>query len=585
MPTLGVHFRQAVAAARRHWRALLGLVLGGYLASLTTHLSIGDRPAPTAWTIAAALVVLGALVIRPRVPVLLALVFAAFAASLTFSVAHGSSLAMVTWWPVFVAVFLVGRLLPAALFGFTLALLLDNAGALVILGAMSSGTVSSGSTQYFMGMIGAIALPFWFALAMRGRTDPGGRFAAIVGLAVSGLAIWTVLVANSRASFLALVVVVLAAGLAAGIQWYRRRYALRPLAVRALVVIALVPVIDLGLGLWFGDGSSTVLNVLPQRTAATVAEVSRIDTGPLGMRLALWRQAAVMVAARPQGHGPGSYGHVIHAYQLEPMLWSASPHNLWALVAVEAGVAGLLALALLTGIGFLLAARERRPAALALLGGAVVMSLDIFDIMPPFALAWWLVLGAAWGAGLPTPPRRWWDAAAAVILAAVAVLGVVAAVRFALPCDDGCDAMARYAGHPRFVGDAVEDVAPTGSYDDNAWGRTYPLSFWTRDAFVRAQTDDETVVAATLLPYFPLRSPVWYLSAAESESDLERSAAIAACGLRVFYGDQFVWLTGRLSSAALAEIGDRLREIAGESQAGDAACERAGITTVPLALR
>jgi len=50
----------------------------------------------------------------------------------------------------------------------------------------------------------------------------------------------------------------------------------------------------------------------------------------------------------------------------------------------------------------------------------------------------------------------------------------------------------------------------------------------------------------------------------------------------VFYGDQFVWRSG---GEAFAEIGNRLREIAGESPAGEAACERAGITTVPLALR
>jgi O-antigen ligase len=585
MPTLEGYLRRGVTAARRHWRALLGVVLGAYLASLTAHLSIGDRPAPPAWSIVAALVVFGALVFGRRVPVLLALVFAAFAASLTFSVAHGPSLAMVTWWPVFVAVFLVGRFFPAALYGFTLVLFVNNAGALVILGAMNSTTVTSGSTQYFMGMVGAMALPFWFALAMRGHGASAGRYATILGLAVSGLAVWTVLVANSRASLLALSLVVLGAVLAAGFRWYRRHYALRPLALRVLVVIALVPVYDLGLGLWFGDGSSTVLNVLPQRTADTVAEVARVETGPLGMRLALWRQAAVMVPARPQGHGPGSYGHVIHAYQVEPMLWSASPHNVWALVAVETGVAGLLALALLAGVGFLLAARERRPAALALLGATVVMSLDVFDIMPPNALAWWLVLGAVWSVGLPTAPGRWWDAAAAVVLAGVAVLGIVAAARLALPCDDGCDAMARYAGHPRFVGESVEAMARSGSYEESVWGVTYPWSFWTRDAFVRAQTDDETVVASTLLPYFPLRSPVWYLSAAESESDVDRAAAIAGCGLRVFYGDQFVWLTGRLSGAALAEIGERLREIAGEPQGSEAACEVAGISTVPLALR
>ncbi len=587
LPTLGTRLPQLIALARRRWRDLLGFGVGVYLASLMTQLSIGDRPAPLSWTLVAAAVVLGGLVARPRVPPLLAVVFAAFALALTFSVAHGSSLAMATWWPAFIAVFLVGRFFPAAVLGFTLALLLRNAGPLVILGAFG-GTVHSGSTQYFMGMIGAAALPFWFALSLQPARAASRRVLVGLGVFVSALAVWSVLVANSRASFLALVVVVGVACAVAAVRWFRQRFDLRPLVVRGLVVLALVPVIDVGLGLWFGDGSSTVLAVLPQRTAATVAELDRIDSGPFGMRLGLWRQAVVMVAARPQGHGPGSYGHVIHAYQIEPMLWSASPHNLWALVGIETGVAGLLALLALTGVGVLLAARERPQAALALVAVAVVMALDIFDTMPPQALAWWLVLGVAWRARAPMRPWRRHEAVAAAVLAAVVVFGVFAAARFALPCDDGCDPMERYAGHPRFVDDraVAEEVEPGLRYEDSRWGVTYPLSYWTRDRFVRATAPDEATIAAALLPSFPLRSPGWYLQAAELEPESERRAAMAACGLAVFYGDQRVWRTGgRLSGEAYLEIEAGLQAIAGGVPPGEEACALAGISTVALALR
>ncbi len=578
----------ALALLRAQWRAVFGVVLGAVLGLAAVRTSWGDIPALLGWTTAAAGVIAVVLLRRSPPPWPLALIGVSASAAVAASQALGASLAAATWFPVSAGLVLIGIVFPTALLGFVSALLFRDAGTLVVLSLFQGTAVYSGSTQYFLAFVGAVAAPLWFALNLR-RFD--GRFArafAASGLVVSALAVWVVLVSGSRAALLALSV---AALIGLGIVAVRRiaaRTGLVPILGRLAVVAVLVGAIDFGLGAWFGDGGSTIARVLAPRVQSTVAEVERIERGPFGMRLALWREALTMVANRPQGHGPGSYGSINHAYQSEPMLWSGSPHSVWATTAIESGVLGLAALALLVGLGVWRSARRGRPEALALISAAVVMSLDIFDHMPFQATLWWLAIGAAWHDPSPPERRSRWDLASRVAIGAVVVLGLASAARLALPCEDGCDPIERYAGHLRLVSAAGVDVTEGDpvAFEDSRLARFYPLSYRHRYLVAARTTRDDEAIAASLLPDFPFHSAPAYLYAAERELDVERRADIAACGLEVFYGSRMVWRpTQRLSTAEFVTIGDALRGYAEDVAPSERACERAGIILVPLALR
>jgi hypothetical protein len=558
--------------------------LGALLGWGSQSWSWTDTPAPASWVIVSLLVVI-ALLPRVAVPVPLLIYVSVAALGLVGTLAVGSSLAAATWWPIVVLAFMFGRSSPAFVLGLVAAVLLRDAATLVILEVTPSRFTMSGSVQYFLGFIGAVGAPMWLAVSLARGAPPWRRSLSVLALVMVALSTWAVLASGSRAALLGLV-----AAIAAGVLYLawsspRRPVPWRRVAISMAVVVLLVPVIDVGLGRVVGNGGSTIVSALSRRTASTIREIeTTVGATSSTTRIAFWSQALMAARERPLGHGLGSYGHVNHAYQNEPMLWNASPHSVWALAGVETGVLGTLALLALVIGGLLVAARRRSPAMPALLAGTAVMSLDIFSSMPLQGLLWWAVIGAAYGPGIGTQgPRRWLVSTA---LVGVLSVSVVLAVRFASPCDAGCKPLEYFAGHPRFVGTPTQLLGddPTDPRWD-VWGEYYPLAYWLAHARATAELTRDPTAMLSVLRMYPFQSPERYIDVADAFGGDPMARDVASCGLVRFFDGRTIWRDWRSSGAELTAYRMALVERAGASDGEEAACQRAGIPPVAIGLR
>lgn len=195
----------------------------------------------------------------------------------------------------------------------------------------------------------------------------------------------------------------------------------------AIVVLAAVAVLLTGsrggvLGAVAGAGAALVL-ARPTRgrlIAAAAALAAVIGAfvlaaagGSVGVRQDVWAAAGQLVVTHPLGVGPGRAGALIaDLVPGDEDLQHA--HNMWLNVAVESGwlgLAAMLAVTVLAGVGAVRAARRGSRAAVALGAGfagfAVLAVVDHPAGSSRIALAMWLVLGllAAETARRPAPRR------------------------------------------------------------------------------------------------------------------------------------------------------------------------------------
>jgi hypothetical protein len=345
-------------------------------------------------------------------------------------------------------------------------------------------------------------------------------------------------------------------------------------------VAVLVVGLDYVFGLTFGTGG-TIAPVVTGRIEATVVALNEDGPNSGNTRLALWRQAAMAVGARPLGHGPGSYAHVILAYQDAPMLWSASPHNMWALAAVETGIPGLALLLALTAVAARSAWRRSPAAFSALVAATVVMALDVFGSMPIAATAWWAVVGTALSA--ERSPVQWARLSGTVGLVVVIAIALLLANRLAGPCVDSCEPIVRYGGLPRLVGYPV--IIGDDPMDSRwaLWSDRYPTASWLR--FARAGISNEPEALLNILRAYPYHSAETYIDVADAYAPDTKAMHIAACGLVRFFDGRPIWRDWRSSADELDGLRQALMLRAGTTPATESACVAAGIPVNPIGLK
>ena len=572
---------------------VVGALLGVALALQLRETPLGDPTAPTSWVFASVLVVLALFRTAAFIPLLA--VLGVLAISLGSSLAVGSSWAAMTWMPIIIAVVAASRLSPAFILTLVSVALLRDGATLVVLYQVFNATFQSGSTPYFLGFAGAVGAFFWFRVALDTTRSMAHSVSVAVAVLMSAVSVWAVLASGSRAALLALGMGLMV--LAAGWVVRKPRVSLRSRSLLGVVVtiVVLVAGLDLGLGWAFGTGRSTIAIALGPRVQDTIAEVDQVrsgqpsdaqvrqrEPGNVGYRLAWWGQAASAVMQRPQGHGLGSFAHVTHAYQDAPMLWSASPHNIWLRVAVEGGLPAVLALAGLVVGGFVVAWRRGSvAAAAALLAATVVMTLDVMDVMPVQSLVWWSAIGTAWGrAGEAKGMLR---LGAAGVLIAVLATSVYYSVRLSAPCGEGCDPIVQYGGHPRIAG-PPRGVIGSDPADARwgSWAELYPYAFWLRHAHADTMRETDDTALLRVLSAYPFHAAHRYVDAALDAADGRVARDIASCGLQRFFDGSVIWRTSRVTLAELDEQRSELQRIAGQVDGSEAACERVGIPAQPL---
>lgn len=568
----------------------IGFVLGAITSVLMPLSSWDGLPASPLHTAFGALLTVGALVAGSRLPIYLSSWVAVAVALTVFgSFALGSSWAFITWVPLLTACVLLARLTPMFLLGLLATIVIRDAPTLVLL---SETRAHSGSFQYFVAFASATLLP---ALIYISNVHAGGlrsvlaRWSMQLALGLlGGLAAWAILVSGSRAAFVGALAGVAVALLALALSSSRRSRLGRALVVLAIALASIGPM-DIGLSAFYGDGRPIALDVFVTRLGATASEIERDGPGSISTRVAFWRQAARILVARPIGHGPASYGHVNHAYQSEPLLWSGSPHSIWALTAVETGALGVLALGLLCLRAFLRAFRRHSALVGSLLAATIVMSLDVFASMPAKSIVWWASVGAAWGLshsrGQLTP--YWRTVGIGIPIVAILILSLFLSFRLDSSCDAGCDPVAYYGGNPRLTGplSAVAEDPADPAWD--AWESRYPLAFWLASAQA-AQVDAASgsiVGARGLLRDFPFQSLERYLIVAASIDDSDMAASYAACGLARFFGDTLIWRDWRSSSDQMRDLRAELRRFAGNASKRDSACSDVNLPREPIGLR
>lgn len=568
------------------WPHVFALVGGVLLSRTFTRYPFGDAIAPLDLVLSAASVVIAFIVFRPapRVVVPVSALLVVWALPTLYSLAVGSSWAGLTWFPVIIAVVVLSALSPAFLLAAVGLTLVEFAGTLVLLKVQLNVPNASGSVPYFLGFVGAIGAFVWQAAV--NRIAPGtwlSRVGAMLACLLAAGCAWMALVSGARAALLALAVGVVLGVSVALLRGRTDPRRFKRAAGLVLVTLLLVTVVDVGLTSFFAPGvRSTVIPVLTTRAAATQAELGA-SGGSFRTRLEYWKQAGNAMLRRPQGHGLGSYQHVNHAYQHEPMLWSASPHNVLALTAVETGVPGLLALVGVITLAAYRAFRWRPHLLAALAAAAVVLSLDIFSSQPIQILLWWAVLGAALASGerLLYPARPAAVMTARLLLVALLAVSAVAVLRFALPCEAVCAPLERYAGHPRLLSDELDELA--AEPNDPRWEQLrelYPLAFWVHHSHAEARylaSDLDGYIE--LLQRFPYQSVDTYLLVARELSDENRAASVAACGLAKFFDGRTIWRDHRSSAEELLRARQELEAIAQVSQgpSDEAACEAIGV--------
>ncbi|GAA2463531.1 O-antigen ligase family protein [Streptomyces macrosporus] len=148
--------------------------------------------------------------------------------------------------------------------------------------------------------------------------------------------------------------------------------------------------------------------------AVVIWVVSRAGTA-LGVRGQAWRAALDIASADPLGVGLGRAGAVISAATPGDRVF-AHAHNLWLNWLVEAGVAGLSAVLLITATALVCAARAAREKSVvgtaglaALVGFFLVGMADHPANLDRVDMLFWLVLGLV----MAEAPDRWRRRAAA----------------------------------------------------------------------------------------------------------------------------------------------------------------------------
>lgn len=565
---------------------MFGVVVGVLLGTLVASTyAWTDAPPAIAWVLGGAALAL-LQVWRGSTPLALGALLTAWLLGGVASNAVGSTWAALSWWPLTLVAFAAGRRSHTVVLVATAILLFRDVATPILLSQTFGSASMSGSVQYYLGFLALAAAPLWAALAVRPARSLPDRFMAAVAIVMAALAMWLALTSGSRAVFL---------GLGAGTVAVTMQVARHVIASRSVVwrsallaaasIVGLALVADVGLGRAFGVGQSPVVVAIEGRVTATAQEVQDETRSLGGVRLPLWRQALMAAVARPLGHGPGSYEHVNHAYQNEPLLWSGSPHSVWALAAVETGVSGLVALLALV-LGALYRAWRRGSATMpALLGATAVMSLDVFSSMPVHSLIWWALIGAAWGPD-EKPAPRWGVWTGRVVVIAVLVVAVTAAFRLASPCDAGCDPIARYGGHPDLVGLPLP-VIGTDPTDPRwaEWRALYPYAFWLAYSETQARLTVDPEAELDLLRAYPFQSAQRYADVADAVADPAIGRDVAACGLVRFFDGRPIHRDWRSSPAELDAQRAALEERAQGVPAEEGACVRAAIPAVAIGLQ
>lgn len=580
----------------RAWTLEVGGITAGIVFSrVLREYPFGDAIAPFMFTLLALTIVTLAAPYRPARYAVNPLIVVLFIGVLAIpaSMAAGSSWAMVTWIPLVLLSAILSSLSPFFLLTVTGIVSFEFAGPLVILKHALTGSQVSGSVPYFLGFIGAAGAPLWLRFAYRILSQDSLKLRwrktiSIASIAVAALCVWMTLASGSRAA----VVGLLAGGALAfvlGIARTKERRKWKRAAALLALVLALVPVFDIGLTRYFMPGAtSTVIPVLSQRVAAATSELSRSTGGSFRTRIEYWKQAWDALKVRPLGHGPGSYAHVNHAYQSKPMVWSASPHNFLALIAVEAGVPGLLATILILLLAFYRASKADIGILAALAAATVIVSLDIFSSQPIQNLLWWAVLGAALAAGpnnaqRSTPIQKRRFGITTIMVALLLAGSLAAALRLESACEaENCDPIVRYGGHPAKLRPLLRELIQSPSDPRwEQWEARYPLAFWLRHARAEAaNAHGDASLYHQLVQWYPYQSANNYLIAAEGTEDPIIAAQIAACGIHKFFSGQHIWRDHRSSQEELEEIQKSLELIAGRKDIalGKVACVHAGIS-------
>jgi len=554
-------------------------VFGGLGLSRAFHeYPFGDAPAPLEYSLIASLAVIAFAIVRPtpRVTLPLSLLLLIWAMPVLYSLAPGSTWAILTWFPLIFAAALLSALSPAFLLAVTGITLFEYAGTLVILKHEMMAAQGSGSVPYFLGFVGVVGAFLWLGLAHAMRHSGLWSWAATVLACVFAAGgAWMALASGSRASVLGLLVGAGVSTLAVLVRQRSRAGGMRRAVILTTVVLLLVPVLDYCLTSFYAPGAtSTMMPVLDQQSQATQSELRGSSTGgSFGTRLEFWKQAWIALKARPLGHGLGSYPHVNHHYQQKPMLWSGSPHNFVALTAVETGIPGLLALFTVMVLAAYRTFRWRPSLLGALTASAAILSLDIFSSQPIQYLLWWAVLGAALAArpAQRPPGRESGTSSIRILVAALVLLSSAAAARFAVPCQAGCEPIERYAGLPRMLGGTLEELQGAADPRWAEWERLYPFAFWLRQARAEAMAREGSLDGyMDLLERFPYQSADTYVRVASELTDRQQAGLVAACGLERIFSGETIWLDQRSSLEHLDEARLSLEALAAEVSALDA---------------
>ncbi|WP_300011491.1 O-antigen ligase family protein [Pseudonocardia sp.] len=140
--------------------------------------------------------------------------------------------------------------------------------------------------------------------------------------------------------------------------------------------------------------------LLAAAAAGAVAGIAAAVTGGrFGVRGEVWAAAARLVADAPFGVGPGRAGPLLDA-AIPGEEAFAHAHNLWLHWAVEAGLPGLVAALVLTGVAAVLAVRgSRRGSVAAVAAGAGLAGFAVMSLADHpanairLSIALWAVLG------------------------------------------------------------------------------------------------------------------------------------------------------------------------------------------------
>lgn len=479
------------------------------------------------------LALLGAVLLRRRVPLLVTILWAYGLATYLWSAAPGDTLLASVWALSLLAAAGLGASSWLVLLGSTAVLLhgLENA---LTLNAFGLEAYRSGSIHYLTGAVALVVL----APAVAVFAGTPKRWLAVAAWALATVAAFAAFIAGSRGVMLPLAVIVVALGVRLARRGRRRRLLVG--ALLAVVMIAgadrLIPFHPVATALYHKESIASQAKAVSQAGAFTD-------------RLRFWDQGLGMAVEHPLGVGFGGFRSTIHAFQRFPMLWSSSPHDIFVEWLATSGWPGLALLVSLVVSAFLRAWRsDRWPWALSLLGIWFTLSVDVTaDFVRVLVLAF-AVLGACYGPRStgrdPTGDAR----VGAPRLRTGAVWGV-AAIGLALtawwfaPCSGPLCSLNRWRGVPVRAVPAVQALDPgeRGAYFQRL-ERLYPLSLWVLrlEQSYAATPAARLELARRIATDYPLQTWRNYLTWAElslKAGDLAQAKEAVRKGLAVFGPD------------------------------------------------